>query len=157
MSRSSSRGSSTRPSTWFTGRGPRPTSSSAGGTPAGARRACRTHSTSSSRSRSRSAERTPAPRATGTHHPVVRWAGRLEGMRRPTQDATDYEEQLMTTLVTGTDFITVATRDIIAAERFYGDVLGLPLSKRWGRMPAAEFETGTLTIAVMQSEAFGME
>jgi catechol 2,3-dioxygenase-like lactoylglutathione lyase family enzyme len=63
----------------------------------------------------------------------------------------------MTTLVTGTDFITVATRDIKAAETFYGEVLGLPLSKRWGQMPAAEFETGTLTIAVMQSEAFGME
>jgi catechol 2,3-dioxygenase-like lactoylglutathione lyase family enzyme len=63
----------------------------------------------------------------------------------------------MTTLVTGTDFITVATKDMTAAEKFYGDVLGLPLSKRWGQMPAAEFETGTLTLAVMQSEAFGME
>jgi catechol 2,3-dioxygenase-like lactoylglutathione lyase family enzyme len=60
-------------------------------------------------------------------------------------------------LITGTDFITVATTNIDAAERFYVDVLGLPLSKRWGQMPAAEFETGTLTIAVMQSEAFGME
>ena len=63
----------------------------------------------------------------------------------------------MTMLVTGTDFITVATKDIKAAEKFYAGVLGLPLSKRWGQMPAAEFETGTLTIAVMQSEAFGME
>jgi catechol 2,3-dioxygenase-like lactoylglutathione lyase family enzyme len=63
----------------------------------------------------------------------------------------------MTTLVTGTDFITVATQDINAAEKFYVEILGLPLSKRWGQMPAAEFETGTLTIAVMQSEAFGME
>jgi predicted enzyme related to lactoylglutathione lyase len=63
----------------------------------------------------------------------------------------------MTTLVTGTDFITVATKDINAAEKFYVEVLGLPLSRRWGQMPAAEFETGTLTIAVMQSEAFGME
>jgi len=35
--------------------------------------------------------------------------------------------------------------------------LGLPLSKRWGKMPAAEFETGNLTIAVMQSDAFGLE
>jgi catechol 2,3-dioxygenase-like lactoylglutathione lyase family enzyme len=60
-------------------------------------------------------------------------------------------------LVTGTDFVAVATRDIDRAERFYRDVLGLPLSKRWGRMPAAEFETGTLTLAVMQSDAFGME
>jgi catechol 2,3-dioxygenase-like lactoylglutathione lyase family enzyme len=62
----------------------------------------------------------------------------------------------MTTPVTGTDFITLGTKDINAAEKFYGEVLGLPLSKRWGQMPAAEFETGTLTIAVMQSEAFGM-
>ncbi len=62
-----------------------------------------------------------------------------------------------TPLVTGTDFITVATKDIDAAMEFYGNVLGLPFSKRWGQMPAAEFETGTLTIAVMQSDAFGIE
>jgi catechol 2,3-dioxygenase-like lactoylglutathione lyase family enzyme len=62
-----------------------------------------------------------------------------------------------TPLITGTDFITVATRDFDAAAHFYGDVLGLPLSKRWGEMPAGEFETGNLTIAVMQSDAFGLE
>jgi catechol 2,3-dioxygenase-like lactoylglutathione lyase family enzyme len=62
-----------------------------------------------------------------------------------------------TTLVTGTDFITVATKDIDAAIQFYGSVLGLPESKRWGDKPAVEFETGTLTIAVMQSDAFGLE
>jgi catechol 2,3-dioxygenase-like lactoylglutathione lyase family enzyme len=62
-----------------------------------------------------------------------------------------------TPLITGTDFITVATEDIDAAIEFYGNALGLPLSKRWGHMPAAEFETGTLTIAVMQSDAFGMK
>jgi catechol 2,3-dioxygenase-like lactoylglutathione lyase family enzyme len=61
------------------------------------------------------------------------------------------------TLVTGTDFITVATQDFDAAVQFYGEVLGLPESKRWGQMPAAEFETGNLTIAVMQSDAFGLE
>jgi catechol 2,3-dioxygenase-like lactoylglutathione lyase family enzyme len=60
-------------------------------------------------------------------------------------------------LITGTDFITVATRDFDAAIGFYGDVLGLPESKRWGQLPAAEFETGNLTIAVMQSDAFGLE
>jgi catechol 2,3-dioxygenase-like lactoylglutathione lyase family enzyme len=60
-------------------------------------------------------------------------------------------------LVTGTDFITVGTRDFDAAAEFYGNVLGLPMSKRWGKMPAGEFETGTLTIAVMQSKAFGLE
>jgi catechol 2,3-dioxygenase-like lactoylglutathione lyase family enzyme len=62
-----------------------------------------------------------------------------------------------TRLVTGTDFVTVATQDFDAAVEFYRDVLGLPLSKRWGQMPAAEFETGNLTIAVMQSDAFGIE
>jgi catechol 2,3-dioxygenase-like lactoylglutathione lyase family enzyme len=62
-----------------------------------------------------------------------------------------------TTLVTGTDFITVATEEFDAAVEFYGTVLGLPESKRWGQMPAAEFETGNLTLAVMQSEAFGLE
>jgi catechol 2,3-dioxygenase-like lactoylglutathione lyase family enzyme len=62
-----------------------------------------------------------------------------------------------TSLITGTDFITVATRDYAAAAEFYGGVLGLPLSKRWGNMPAGEFETGNLTIAVMQSDAFGIE
>ena len=36
-------------------------------------------------------------------------------------------------------------------------MLGLPESKRSGQMPAAEFETGNLTIAVMQSDAFGIE
>jgi catechol 2,3-dioxygenase-like lactoylglutathione lyase family enzyme len=62
-----------------------------------------------------------------------------------------------TTVVTGTDFITVSTKSLAAAEDFYGNVLGLPLSKHWGDMPAAEFETGNLTIAVMESEAFGVE
>jgi catechol 2,3-dioxygenase-like lactoylglutathione lyase family enzyme len=60
-------------------------------------------------------------------------------------------------LVTGVDFIVVATKDIEAAEEFYGSVLGLPVGARYGRSPGVEFETGNLTIAVMQSEAFGME
>jgi predicted enzyme related to lactoylglutathione lyase len=58
--------------------------------------------------------------------------------------------------ITGVDFITVPTRDFDAASAFYGDVLGLECSTRWGQMPAAEFETGTLTIALMQSDAFGV-
>jgi predicted enzyme related to lactoylglutathione lyase len=62
-----------------------------------------------------------------------------------------------TPTITGVDFITVPTRDFEKASEFYGGVLGLPCSTRWGNMPAAEFETGTLTIAVMQSDAFGIE
>jgi predicted enzyme related to lactoylglutathione lyase len=59
--------------------------------------------------------------------------------------------------VTGVDFICVPTQDFEKAEAFYGDVLGLERSKQWGSMPAREFETGSLTIAVMQSDAFGLE
>ena len=57
--------------------------------------------------------------------------------------------------VTGTDFVCMPTQDFETAERFYGDTLGLRRSKRWGDMPAREFETGSLTIAVMQMDAFG--
>jgi len=59
--------------------------------------------------------------------------------------------------ITGVDFICIPTRDFDKASEFYGGTLGLERSKRWGDMPAAEFETGTLTVAVMQSDAFGLE
>jgi predicted enzyme related to lactoylglutathione lyase len=59
-------------------------------------------------------------------------------------------------IVTGTDFITQPVKDYERAARFYGETLGLPFSKRWGSMPAGEFETGSLTIALMETEAFGM-
>jgi len=62
-----------------------------------------------------------------------------------------------TRLVTHTDFVALPTRDYEAAARFYGDVLGLPFAKRWGEMPAGEFETGNLTIALMETDAFGIE
>jgi catechol 2,3-dioxygenase-like lactoylglutathione lyase family enzyme len=62
-----------------------------------------------------------------------------------------------TTLITGTDFVTVSTKDFEKAVDFYGNVLGLPEGKRWGDMPAVEYETGNLTVAVMQSDAFGLE
>jgi len=60
-------------------------------------------------------------------------------------------------LINGVDFIALPTRDYEAARRFYGEVLELPFSKRWGKMPAGEFETGTVTLALMQSDAFGIE
>ena len=62
-----------------------------------------------------------------------------------------------TQLLNGVDFITVPTQDYDRAAKFYGETLGLPFGKRWGNMPAGEFETGNLTIAVMQSDAFGLE
>jgi predicted enzyme related to lactoylglutathione lyase len=62
-----------------------------------------------------------------------------------------------TRLISGVDFIAVPTKDYERASKFYGETLGLPFGKHWGDMPAGEFETGSLTIAVMQSDAFGME
>ena len=59
--------------------------------------------------------------------------------------------------ITGVDFVTVPTQDYEAASKFYGETLGLPFVKRWGEMPAGEFQAGNLTIAVMQSDAFGQE
>ena len=63
----------------------------------------------------------------------------------------------MEQLISGVDFVHVGTQDFDRAVEFYGGVLGLPESARYGRMPGAEFETGTLTLAVIQPDAFGME
>ncbi len=59
--------------------------------------------------------------------------------------------------ITGVDFVAVPARDFEASAHFYGTVLGLPPVKRWGDMPAAEFQAGNLTIAVMEPTAFGQE
>ena len=60
-----------------------------------------------------------------------------------------------TAIVTGVDFVVVPTRDFDAAVEFYSTVLGLPLTARYGRKPGAEFETGTLTLAVLATESSG--
>ena len=62
-----------------------------------------------------------------------------------------------TRIINGVDFIIVSTTDFDTAREFYANVLGLEESKRWGSMPAQEFEAGNLTIAVMQSDAFGIQ
>ena len=61
------------------------------------------------------------------------------------------------TLVSGTDFVCIPTKDFEASSAFYADTVGLERSKRWGDMPAGEFETGNLTLAVMQVDAFGID
>jgi predicted enzyme related to lactoylglutathione lyase len=61
-----------------------------------------------------------------------------------------------TSRVTGVDFVSVPTRNFAAAMEFYGNVLGLPCSARYGRFDGAEFETGTLTLAVIDSAAMGL-
>jgi catechol 2,3-dioxygenase-like lactoylglutathione lyase family enzyme len=62
-----------------------------------------------------------------------------------------------TPTVTGVDFICVPTKDFEKSVEFYRDVLELQESKQWGDMPGKEFETGSLTIAVMQSDGFGLD
>jgi catechol 2,3-dioxygenase-like lactoylglutathione lyase family enzyme len=62
-----------------------------------------------------------------------------------------------TTLITGVDFVCVPTRDHDRAVEFYGETLGLERLKRWGQMPATEFQAGNLTLAVMDPSAFGQD
>jgi catechol 2,3-dioxygenase-like lactoylglutathione lyase family enzyme len=59
--------------------------------------------------------------------------------------------------VTGTDFVTIPITDFERSRAFYRDTLGLEEGKRWGEMPAIEFETGNLTIAIMDPTAFGQQ
>ena len=59
--------------------------------------------------------------------------------------------------VTGTDFVTVFVKDFEAASKFYGGTLGLECSAKYGRMPGGEFETGNLTLQVMDSSAVGID
>jgi predicted enzyme related to lactoylglutathione lyase len=66
-----------------------------------------------------------------------------------------------TSVVTGVDFVCVPTRDIAAAMDFYGDVLALERSKLWQRGDeepmGAEFEPGTVTIALLNTGKLGIE
>lgn len=59
--------------------------------------------------------------------------------------------------VTGTDFVTIPITDFERSRAFYRDTLGLEEGKQWGDMPAIEFETGNLTIAIMDPTAFGQQ
>ncbi len=60
-------------------------------------------------------------------------------------------------IVTGTDFVYLPTRSFERALAYYGTTLGLRCSARYGTRPGAEFETGNLTLAVIESEAFGID
>ena len=57
--------------------------------------------------------------------------------------------------VTGVDFATIFVRDYEAAKAFYGGLLGLESSADYGKIPGGEFETGNLTLQVMDAEAIG--
>jgi predicted enzyme related to lactoylglutathione lyase len=64
-------------------------------------------------------------------------------------------------MITGVDFVSVPTTDLARAMDFYGEVLGLERSSVWQRSghPAVgvEFETGTVTLAVVACDELGIE
>jgi predicted enzyme related to lactoylglutathione lyase len=60
-------------------------------------------------------------------------------------------------LISGVDFVSAPTRDLAAAMRFYGETLGMPRSMYIEGKPFAEFETGSLTIGVIEPEKMGLE
>ncbi len=57
--------------------------------------------------------------------------------------------------ISGVDFVTVFVDDFPAAVQFYETTLGLPCSARYEQIAGAEFETGNLTIQVLDSAAIG--
>ena len=61
------------------------------------------------------------------------------------------------TAVSGVDFVTIFVKDYPAAVEFYGGTLGLEHSVDDGKIPAGEFETGSLTLQVMDAESIGRE
>jgi predicted enzyme related to lactoylglutathione lyase len=60
-------------------------------------------------------------------------------------------------LITGVDFVHVPTQNFDESVRFFQEVLGLEKSVTYGRHPGAEFETGNLTLQVMDQKFFGRE
>ena len=59
-------------------------------------------------------------------------------------------------LVTQVDFVPLSTRDIDAACAFYGDKLGLRRSVYMPERNYAEFETGNVTISIVDGEKMGI-
>ena len=60
------------------------------------------------------------------------------------------------TLVTGVDFVSVPTQDLERAMAFYGDTLGLHRSVYRPERNFAEYETGTVTLSVVDPERMGI-
>jgi catechol 2,3-dioxygenase-like lactoylglutathione lyase family enzyme len=64
-------------------------------------------------------------------------------------------------MITGVDFVSVGSRDLPAAREFYERVLGLEPSSVWQQpgkdAVGAEFENGTVTVALLNCPALGIE
>jgi predicted enzyme related to lactoylglutathione lyase len=59
-------------------------------------------------------------------------------------------------LITGVDFVAVPTHDLDASVEFYGTTLGLRCSVHIKDRNFAEFETGNLTLSVIDPEKMGL-
>ena len=59
-------------------------------------------------------------------------------------------------LVTGVDFVPFSTTDLDKAIDFYGAKLGLPMSVHIPERNYAEFETGNVTLSIVDGERMGI-
>ncbi|HET8755987.1 MAG TPA: VOC family protein [Solirubrobacteraceae bacterium] len=64
-----------------------------------------------------------------------------------------------TSLITGVDFVSIPATDLRASMDFYENVLGLEAGKTWGQENplGAEYETGTVTLALIDVARLGIE
>jgi predicted enzyme related to lactoylglutathione lyase len=60
-------------------------------------------------------------------------------------------------MVKGVDFVAFQTNDFDGAMTFYGETLGLPRSVHVPDRGFAEFETGNLTLSIIDAATMGME
>jgi predicted enzyme related to lactoylglutathione lyase len=77
----------------------------------------------------------------------------------PTDIAPEQGDSGMTPdqqLVTGVDFVAVPADDLAVSVEFYGTTLGLHRSVHMPERHFAEFETGNLTLSVIDAEAMGV-
>ena len=59
-------------------------------------------------------------------------------------------------VITGVDFVGIHVRDLPGAVEFYGKTLGLRRSVYMPERNYAEFETGNLTLSVINAEKMGL-
>jgi predicted enzyme related to lactoylglutathione lyase len=62
----------------------------------------------------------------------------------------------LSSIVTGVDFVSVPTQDLDRAVAFYGTTLGLRRSRYLPERNFAEFETGTVTLSVVDPQRMGI-
>ena len=59
--------------------------------------------------------------------------------------------------IEGTDFAVVFVTDFPRAVEFYGETLGFGELRDYGKIPGGEFETGNLTLTILDAAAVGRE